>query len=438
MKDITVAIVGRPNVGKSTLFNILIGKNRAITHGQAGVTIDRQYGASVHRDIRYIFIDTGGYDDKTNGIIEKIREQTLFAITESDIAIFVVDGKVGLMPGDEAIAQVIRKHNKPVILIVNKIDNEDKNEYNYEFYKLGMNTMISISAAHKKNIDLLKNKLYEISSAFNAEEVFQKKESDDMSITIVGLPNAGKSSMINYFLGENRMVVSDIPGTTRDSVDTSIEFHGLKLNLIDTAGLRRKSKIANKLETFSILRTIKSVERSDIVVLIIDSQKGITAQDQKIAALVKAKKKCLVIAYNKIDLLDNLNDFKLSVKEEIRKKINFYPNVDIEFISAKTGYNIGKLVDKAFANFQRYRAIFKTSQLNRIIQEVMESELPGGMRQIKIYYGVQIASRPPSFKFFINNKRYASKQFMKFLEKKLTTLLDLSGIPVRIKLDERK
>ena len=301
-----------------------------------------------------------------------------------------------------------------------------------------MKTMISISAAHKKNIDILKEKLHEISTEFNAEEIFKKKESDDMSIAIVGLPNAGKSSMINFFLGEKRMVVSDIPGTTRDSVDTTVEFHGLKLNLIDTAGLRRKSKIANKLETFSILRTIKSIERTDIVILVIDSKKGITAQDQKIAALVKSKKKCLLLAYNKIDLLDNVNDFKLSVKEEVRKKINFYPNVGIAFISALTGYNIGKLIDLAFMDFQRYRAIFKTSKLNKIIQEVMEAELPGGIRQIKIYYGVQIGSRPPSFKFFINSKRFASKQFMKFLEKKLTAFLDLSGIPVKIKLDERK
>ncbi len=438
MKDITVAIVGRPNVGKSTLFNIMIGKNRAITHGQPGVTIDRQYGTSIQNDIRYIFIDTGGYDENPNELIEKIREQSLFAITESDIAIFVVDGKVGLMPSDEEIAQIIRNHNKPVILAINKIDNEGKSGYNYEFYKLGMKTMITISAAHKKNIDLLKTKLHEIADAFDKEEAFKKNENDDMSIAIVGLPNAGKSSMINFFLGKDRMVVSDIPGTTRDSVDTSVEFHGLKLNLIDTAGIRKKSKIANKLETFSILRTIKSIERADIVILIIDSQKGITAQDQKISALVKSKKKCLILAYNKVDLLDNLNDFKFSVQEEVRKKINFYPNVGVEFISAKSGYNISKLVDLAFMNFQRYRATVKTSQLNKLIQEIMEAELPGGMRQIKIYYGVQTGTRPPAFKFFINSNRFASKQFMKFLEKKLTNLLDLSGIPVRIKLNERR
>ncbi len=439
MKDYVVALIGRPNVGKSTLFNAILGSNDAITEKDPGITRDRKYGSINREGFRIILVDTGGYDTDETGIISKIREQTLMAITESDISIFVVDGRVGLMPSDEDVAEILRKHSKPVILAVNKIDNDDQNEFLYDFNKLGIKKIIPISASHRKNLTTLTDAIDEIAVKLPSIRKAAKKVDDNMKIAIVGQPNSGKSSLVNFLLGKKRMIVSEMPGTTRDSVDSEIKFHGIAVTLIDTAGLRRKAKVNNKVEVYSILRTIKSIERSDIVFLMFDIEKGLTVQDQKIAALVRNRQKCLLILGNKWDLVDtDRHEKRKSLDQEIKDKFSFFPGVGIEVISATQGQNVGKVMDAAFVYFQKYRIKFPTSKLNSVFQLIMADNLPSASRSFKMYYGTQTDNRPPTFKLFINSKRHVNKTLIRFLEKRLTEKLGLQGIPLQIDLVERR
>jgi GTP-binding protein len=439
MKDCIIAIIGRPNVGKSSLFNAILGHSDAITERSPGITRDRKYGSLIEEDLRLVFIDTGGYDTEETGIIQKIREQTLIAVTESDIVLFVVDGKTGLMPSDEDIAEILRRHNKPVIVIVNKVDTDEISSSVYEFNKLGFKNMLSTSAAHRKNIGSVIEEISSHSKKIVDLKKKMKPTNEDMNIAIVGQPNSGKSTLVNFLLGEKRMIISDIPGTTRDSVDSRIKYHGINITLIDTAGLRKKAKVNNKIEVYSILRTIKSVERSDIVFLIYDINRDLTTQDQKIGALIKSRQKCMVIVANKCDIYSNdKNRKRKEVQAELLKKFNFYPDANFELISAKSGYNVNKLIDSAFLLFQKYRTKIPTPKLNRAIQNIMNANFPQSAKNFKIYYGVQTDNRPPTFKLFVNSKKMVDKQLIRFLEKQLIKNLVLRGIPIRIDLVERR
>ncbi|RUM62181.1 MAG: ribosome biogenesis GTPase Der [Persephonella sp.] len=442
-----VAIVGRPNVGKSSLFNRIIGKRKAIVEDIPGITRDRIVAQTEWNGIPFEIVDTGGYlegdDDKFAPYIRKQIEKELDL---SDAFVFVVDGKTGLTPADKDIAKILHKTKKPVYVAVNKLDNPNKENLAYEFYELGFENIFPISVIQKVGIGELLDKVVEDIPDYEIEESKReikdkKKEEREgvIKVALVGKPNAGKSSLFNAIAGEDRAVVSDIPGTTRDVVDTLIEWNGNKLLFLDTAGLRKKSKVNYGVEFFSVGRTLETIKKADVVVLVIDVEQGATEQDTKIAHLIQKYTKPAVIVINKIDKIPPNYEILESIKNHVRNRLYFIPFAPIVLTSAKTGRGIKALLKEIIEVYTQSLMRVKTGQLNKALQQIQKLRQPPTYRgkPVKIYYGTQLEGKPPAFLLFVNYPEGFKESYLRFIENNLRILLGFEKAPIKLLLRDR-
>ena len=425
-----IAIVGRPNVGKSSLFNRLIRKRKAIVAPDPGVTVDRIEEEVELLGRKVILIDTGGITEREGVIEQEIRAQVERAIEEAELLWFLVDAKEGLHPLDEVVAERLRHTQKPVILVVNKADNQDLINSSYEFLKLGFEPMFPISVTQKKGItELVEESLKLIPEV--VEEEADEEVQELCKIAVVGRPNVGKSSIINYLVGDKRTAVSEIPGTTKDAVDIKLETPSGTVVLIDTAGLRRKSRVSSKLEAYSITRTVESIRRCDVAVLVVDSTEGVTDQDKKIAGLIMKEKKGVIVALNKWDLVKKDGH---AVIRDAREELYFLPNCPFLLTSAVTGKGLNRIVPEALEINRILETRVKTSRVNRAIEEVVAHHHPPAVRgrYIKIYYGTQVETKPPTFVVFSNYPEEIPDHYKRYFEKSLREKLGFDKVPIQI------
>lgn len=425
-----VAIVGRPNVGKSTLFNRLIGARKAIVEDIPGVTRDRLYDSSDWEGREFILIDTGGIRFDQGDIFSKeIRMQAQLAIEEADVIIMVVDGKEGSTAEDDMVAELLRRSDKPVILAANKIENFKDRDY-FDFYRLGLGEPIPVSAMHGMNTDELMDAML----AKFPPPITIPEDEDAIKIAIVGRPNVGKSSLVNAFLGEERVIVSDIPGTTRDAIDTPFEFQGRKYILIDTAGMRKKSRIKEATERYSVIRSLKSIERADVVIIMLDAQEGVLEQDKKIAGYVHEQGKANILVVNKWDLVEKNQYTMNQYDKKIREELKFLAYAPIMYVSALTRKRIFKVLDLADFIAEQHNRRINTSDLNQVVTEAqMLNPLPGGGgRKVKIKYAAQVKTAPPTFVFFSNHPDLVHFSYLRYLENTLRTNFGFEGSPIRL------
>ena len=413
-----VAVVGRPNVGKSTLFNCLAGERISIVKDTPGGTRDRIYADVTWLDTGFTLIDTGGIEpDSKDIILSQMREQAQIAIDTADVIIFLVDVKQGLTDADLNVANMLRKSKKPVVLVVNKVDSFEKfgNDV-YEFYNLGIGEPFPISSVNKLGLGEM---LDEVISHFD-EKLYTDEEDDRPKVAIVGKPNVGKSSIINKLIGENRVIVSDIAGTTRDAVDTQVKYNGKEYVLIDTAGLRKKSKINDELEHFMIVRTVAAVERCDVCVLVIDATEGITAQDAKIAGIAHERGKAMIIAVNKWDAIEKNDKTTNEFTKEIRTVLSYMPYAEILFVSAETGQRLPKLFETIDAVMENHAMRVQTGVLNEIMVEAVAMQQPptDKGKRLKLFYITQVAVKPPTFVIFVNDKELMHFSYTRYIENK--------------------
>jgi GTPase len=426
----TVSIVGRPNVGKSTLFNRLIGARKAIVHDEYGVTRDRHYGESFWNGRNFTVIDTGGYlPDDPNVITKGIREQVHIAIEESDVILFVVDTESGVNSIDKSVADILRRQDKPVLCVVNKADNEAKTLEAYEFYELGFDEIYPVSAISGTGTGDLLDKVVELLP----EEKEDPDEEKFPKIAFVGRPNVGKSSLMNALLKSDRCIVTDIPGTTRDAINSQLDYQGEIFILVDTAGLRKKAKVKENIEFYSTVRTDKSIREADVVVLLLDSMQGFDEQDKRILREAEKFNKGIVIALNKWDLVPDkdTNVFK-EFQEYIYSKVSTLSYIPIISISALTGQRIERVLDVSKQVIEERNKKISTPALNNFIEKMLkERPLPVKRgKQLKIQYAVQVKSSPPVFKFFMNNPQELPPNYRRFIENRLREEFGFAGVPI--------
>ena len=436
MKPI-VAIVGRPNVGKSTLFNKLVGDRVAIVDDQPGVTRDRLYRDTEWSGKEFVLVDTGGLEPRNNDfMMSKIKEQAEVAMNEADVILFVVDGKCGVNPLDEEIAYILRKKNKPVILCVNKIDNyiEQQNEI-YEFWALGFEHLIGISGEHKVNLGDMLDMVTDIVEKIDIPE----DDEDVLKLAIIGKPNAGKSSLVNKLSGEERTIVSNIAGTTRDAIDTIIEFDDKKYMIIDTAGIRRKSKVEESLEYYSVLRAIKTIKRADVCLLMLDGQEGLTEQDKRIAGIAAEELKPIIIVVNKWDLVDKNTNTMEKMRESLLAELPFLSYAPVEFVSALTGQRTTKLLEIADQIFEEYNKRVSTGILNSVLKEIVMMNNPPTRkgRVVKINYATQVSVAPPRFVLFCNYPELIHFSYARYVENKFREAFGFEGSPILISFEKK-
>ncbi len=436
MKPI-VAIVGRPNVGKSALFNRLVGRRVSIVEDTPGVTRDRIYAETEWRNTPFLLVDTGGIEPASNDeILVQMRLQAQTAIENAHVIIFVVDIKTGMTATDSEVASMLQKSGKPIIVAVNKVDKvgEVPPDF-YEFYNLGLGEPIAVSAVQSLGLGDLLEEAYN----YFPEGDGEGEDDDIIKVAVIGRPNAGKSSLINRIMGEERVIVSNIPGTTRDSIDTYYEQDGQKYLFIDTAGIRRKSKVDEKLEKFSVIRSIASVERADVCILVIDGEEGVAEQDAKIAGYAHEEGKATVVLVNKWDLVKKETSTMAQCRQKVQEQLSFMQYAPIEFISAKTGARIEKVFPLIKSVARQNAMRIKTGALNDIINEAtMKVQPPSDKgKRLKIYYGTQPSAKPPTFVLFVNNKDLAHFSYVRFLENQIRNAFGLDGTPVRFIIRER-
>ncbi len=433
-----VAVVGRPNVGKSTLFNALAGEKISIVKDTPGITRDRIYADVSWLDMNFTLIDTGGIEpDSRDVILSQMREQAQIAIDTADVIIFMVDVKQGLVDADSKVADMLRRSHKPVILTVNKVDSFDKYMADvYEFYNLGIGEPFAISATNMLGFGEL---LDEVTSYFD-KKAAEEEEDERIKVAIVGKPNVGKSSIINKLIGENRVIVSDIAGTTRDAIDTEITHNGREYVFIDTAGLRRKNKIKEELEKYMIIRTVSAVERADIVVLVIDAVEGVTEQDAKIAGIAHDRGKATIIAVNKWDAIKKDNQTVNEYTQRIRQVLSFMPYAEILFISAVTGQRLPKLYEMIDAVNENHSMRIATGVLNEIMAEAVALQQPPSDKgkRLRLYYITQAAVKPPTFVIFVNDKELMHFSYTRYLENQIRETFGFRGTPLKFIIRERK
>ena len=432
------AIIGRPNVGKSTLFNSLAGQQISIVKDTPGVTRDRIYADVSWLNHNFTIIDTGGIEPKTDDLILKsMREQAEIAMDTADVIIFITDVREGLVDSDFEVARMIRRSAKPVVLVVNKVDSFQKFQNDvYEFYNLGLGDPLPISASGKLGLGEM---LDAVVSHFPDPD--QEEEEDERPhVTIVGKPNVGKSSLINRLTGENRVIVTDIAGTTRDAIDTVIKHDDRDYVFIDTAGLRRKSKIKEDIERYSIIRTVAAVERADVVILMIDAQEGVTEQDTKIAGIAHERGKGIIIAVNKWDAIEKNDKTMNSFTNKIREKLAFMSYAEMLFISAKTGQRVDKLFDTIDMVLENQAMRISTGVLNEILTEATALKQPPSDkgRRLRLYYITQVSIKPPTFVIFINDKELTHFSYTRYIENQIRDTFGFRGTPIRFIYRERK
>ena len=438
MSKPVVAIVGRPNVGKSTLFNVLAGSAISIVKDTPGVTRDRIYADCTWLDYSFTLIDTGGIEpDSRDVILSQMREQAQIAIETADVIIFLVDVRQGLVDADSKVAEMLRKSKKPVILAVNKVDSFAKfgNDV-YEFYNLGIGDPMPISSASRLGLGDL---LDEVTKHFNQDQ-YGDEEAERPRVAIVGKPNEGKSSIVNRLLGENRVIVSDVAGTTRDAVDTEITHNGTEYVFIDTAGLRRKNKIKEDIERYSIIRTVTAVERADIVLIVIDAKEGVTEQDAKIAGIAHERGKGIIVVVNKWDAIEKNDKTIYEYTRKLKEVLSFMPYAEYIFISALTGQRLVKLFDLIDVIRENQNQRIATGVLNEIVSEAVALQQPPSDKgkRLKIYYATQVAVKPPTFVVFVNDKELMHFSYVRYLENKIREAFGFRGTPLKFIIRERK
>ena len=437
MSKPVVAIVGRPNVGKSTLFNVLAGDKISIVKDTPGVTRDRIYADVSWLDNDFTIIDTGGIEpDSGDVILSQMREQAQIAIDTADVIIFITDVHQGLVDSDAKVADMLRRSGKPVVLAVNKVDSIQKYMMDvYEFYNLGIGEPFAISAANRQGLG---DMLDEVVKHF-PEDAGEDEDFDIPKIAIVGKPNVGKSSLINKLLGEDRVIVSDVAGTTRDAVDTKVTWNEKDYIFIDTAGLRRKAKVKEEIERFSVIRTVTAVERADVVVVMIDASEGVTEQDAKIAGIAHEKGKGVIIAVNKWDAIEKNDKTIYKHTNRIREVLSFMPYAEIVFISARTGLRISRMFETLDAVIENQTMRIQTGVLNEILAEAVAlQQTPSDRgRRLKIFYMTQVAVKPPTFVIFVNDKELMHFSYTRYLENKIRDAFDFGGTPLKFIVRER-
>ncbi|MFN7037698.1 MAG: ribosome biogenesis GTPase Der [Bellilinea sp.] len=453
MRKPIVALVGRPNVGKSTLFNRLAGEPLAIVDDTPGTTRDRLMAESEWNGRYFFIVDTGGIDPSTGGkealsvgsadYIQQIRQQAELAIREADVVLFLTDAAAGVTPADQEVAQILRRNQKiiegkaypPVFLVVNKADNQTFRNGAAEFYELGIGTPYPISALHGTGTGDL---LDDLVAAFPTDT--EEEEDDSVKIAIVGKPNVGKSSLLNRLVGEERSIVSPIAGTTRDAVDTKIVYEGIEITLIDTAGIRRRGKIEPGVEKYSVIRSMRAIERADVALLMIDATTGITAQDAHIAGYILEAQKSTVVLVNKWDAVEKDNFTMQTYTSRIRQDLNFIDYVPILFISAKTGQRVEQVLPLALKVQEERLARLTTAQLNRILHKAQDAHHATSRtgKSLRIYYGTQVRSDPPTFLIYVNDPKLAHFTYLRYLENAIRKEYPFTGTPIRLVLKPRR
>lgn len=438
MSKPVVAIVGRPNVGKSTLFNALAGEKISIVKDTPGVTRDRIYADVSWLDRDFTMIDTGGIEpDSKDIILSQMREQAQIAIDTADVIVFITDVRQGLVDADSKVADMLRRSGKPVVLVVNKVDSFEKFMSDvYEFYNLGIGDPVPVSAASRLGIG---DMLDEVIAHFPEKEE-EEEEDSRPRIAIVGKPNVGKSSIVNKLLGEQRVIVSDIAGTTRDAIDTEIVHDGKEYVFIDTAGLRRKNKIKEELERYSIIRTVTAVERADVVLVVIDAGEGVTEQDAKIAGIAHERGKGVVIVVNKWDAIEKNDRTMRQYENEIRRVLSFMPYAEIMYVSAQTGQRLQKLYDVIDMVIENQTLRVATGVLNEIMMEAVAMQQPPSDKgkRLKLYYITQVSVKPPTFVIFVNDKELMHFSYTRYLENKIREAFGFKGTSLKFFIRERK
>lgn len=438
MSKPVVAIVGRPNVGKSTLFNALAGERISIVKDTPGVTRDRIYADVSWLNYEFTMIDTGGIEPEAKDVIlSQMRDQAQIAMDTADVIIFITDVRQGLVDADAKVADMLRRSHKPVVLVVNKVDSFEKFMADvYEFYNLGIGEPIPISAASRLGLgDMLDQVI-----AHFSERTADEEEDEIPRIAIVGKPNVGKSSLVNRLVGQNRVIVSDVAGTTRDAVDTRVKYHGKEYIFIDTAGLRRKSKIKEELERYSIIRAVSAVERADVVIVMIDATEGVTEQDAKIAGIAHERGKGIIIAVNKWDAIEKDDKTIYKHREKIRQTLSFMPYAQIMFISVLTGQRISNIYETIDAVIENNAMRVATGVLNEIVTEAVAMQQPPSDRgrRLKIYYVTQVAVKPPTFVIFVNDKELMHFSYTRYLENRIRDAFGFEGTSLKFIIRERK
>lgn len=426
----TVAIVGRPNVGKSTIFNRIVGERISIVEDISGVTRDRIYSSAEWLTHEFNIIDTGGIQMGDEPFLEEIRLQAEIAIEEADVIVFLTNGREGVTDADEHVAKILYKTKKPIVLAVNKIDNPEMREYIYDFYSLGFGEPYPISGSHGLGLGDL---LDEVANNF-PEDAGEEIEDDVIRFSLIGRPNVGKSSLVNALLGEERVIVSDIAGTTRDAIDTPYEYEGQKYKIIDTAGMRKKGKVYETTEKYSVLRALKAIDRSDVVLIVINGEEGIREQDKRIAGYAEEAGKGVMFVVNKWDTLEKDNHTMNEFTAKIRDNFMFLDYAPIAFVSAKTKQRVTSLFDSIRLISENHAFRIQSSVLNEVIEDaVARNPAPTDKgRRLRIYYATQVAVKPPTFIVFVNHPEMMHFSYERFLQNRLRESFGFEGTPIRL------
>jgi len=430
MKPI-VAIVGRPNVGKSTLFNRIIGRRKAMVDDQPGVTRDRNYGNVDRFEVPFILIDTGGFEPATSDrLLQQMREQSQLAMEEADVILFVMDGRDGLTPADVEVAEMLRRVDKPVFYLINKIDGDKQEMGIGDFYDLGVENVFAVSAEHNRGIGELMDEVIEALPKTGADE----EDEDVTKIAVVGRPNVGKSSLVNRLLGFERVVANPTPGTTRDSVDTYFTCNRKRYMLIDTAGIRRKGKTTRKIEKYSVVDALRSIERADVVLIVLSAEDGVTEQDTKIAGYAYEAGRGCIFVVNKWDTLSKDNATIGTFVESIRTEFKYLPFAPILFVSALTGQRTGKIIAEVDTVMAQYAKRVQTSELNKVFLDAVTAHQPPLFqgKRIKLYYATQVSTRPPTFVVFANRTEAIHFSYERYLANRLREAFGFTGTPLRL------
>ena len=426
-----VAIIGRPNVGKSTLFNRLVGRRQAIVDKQEGITRDRIYAPVEWTGKEFTLVDTGGYiPDEADIMDSAVRQQVEIALEEADFLLFVVDGRDGISPTDEVLADIIRRSDKDYLLLVNKIDSDKQDLLEHEFHRLGLEKLISVSALSSRKIgDLLDN----VVAALGDSALPKAEDPDDIRVAIVGMPNVGKSSITNLLLGEDKSIVTDIPGTTRDSIDSRIKYHGKTIVLVDTAGMRRKAKVRESIEFYSNLRTFRAIDDAHIAIVVVDADKGFDKQDQQIVRQVIDSGRGLILAVNKWDLIQKETNTMDEFKKEIKRLFKSLEDYPMMFTSAKTKQRVSKLMPLCLDVHKRWGQRISTRIINKTLDRAVKQYQPPAVRgkKIRLKYGSQVSQRPPRIAIFSNWPELIPVSYKNYLENQFRTQFDFTGVPLK-------